>query len=75
MKLLPPDVAFNQPIYTVCPLRYDQKCMGTLVTEGVPTIMRYGFLAFFLTMIATSIESEHMKELLHSENEHTPVTQ
>lgn len=66
MKLLPPDVPFNQPIYTVCPLRHNQTCMGTLVTEGVPSIMRYGFLAFFLTMIATAIESEHMKELLQA---------
>lgn len=65
-KILPSDASFDQPIYTVCPLRHHETCEGIVVTEGVPTVMRYGFLAFFLTMLAASIEDMRKSEILQA---------
>ena len=63
-EILPPGISSWQPIYTICPLRHHDTCVGTVVTEGVPTVMRYGFLAFFLTMLAASIEDMRKDKML-----------
>lgn len=62
--LLPPEVSFSKAVYTVSPLRHGETCIGTLVTEGVPSIMSHGFLAFFITALSAALESVRRGELL-----------
>lgn len=67
-SLLPPSIPLDQRVYMVFPLRHNTTCIGTLVTEGVSPIMRYGFLTIILTLLASSIESVRKKELLAAAN-------
>lgn len=66
--LLPVEVPLDQRLYMVYPLRHNTTCIGTLVTEGVSPILRYGFLTIILTLLASSIESVRKKELLQAAN-------
>lgn len=66
--LLPREVPMNGRLYMVFPLRHNATCIGTLVTEGVSPIMRFGFLTLILTLLASSIESVRKKELLAAAN-------
>ncbi len=63
-SILPHEVPLKKPIYTVCPLRHDDTCIGTLVTEGVLPVMHHGFLAFYLTMLSGAIDAVRNSELL-----------
>lgn len=66
--LLPPEIALSKPLYVVLPLRHNEACIGVAVTEGVSSAMRHGFLAFFLTLLAGSMESVQKKEQLRIAN-------
>ena len=70
-EIIPPGSSSWQPIYTICPLRHHDTCVGMVVTEGVPTVMRYGFLAFFLTMLAASIEDMRKDKMLKAAAQET----
>ena len=63
-RILPSDTPLDQPIYTICPLRYNETIIGYIVIEGVPTVMRYGFVAFVLTMLSAAIENARKGMLL-----------
>ena len=63
-QILPREAPLEKPIYTVCPLRHNDTCMGTLVTEGVPPIMHHGLLAFYLTMLSGAIDAVKNSETL-----------
>ena len=65
-RLLPPEIPLSRPIYLVCPLRHNDMCVGMVVTEGVPSVIHYGFLAFFLTMLSASIEAARKSRLLRT---------
>ena len=62
--LLPAAASMTGSIYTVLPLRHRQLSIGTVICEGVPKIMHYGFLSFFLTVLSESIESARKSALL-----------
>ena len=63
-NILPDEVLLNRPIYTVSPLHHNDACIGTLVTEGVPTSMNKGLVAYFLTTLACAIELARRGRLL-----------
>ena len=66
--ILPPEVPMDGRVYMVFPLRHHTTCIGTLVTEGVSPLMRYGFLTVILTLLSSSIESVRKKEQLQAVN-------
>lgn len=63
-KLLPDSVPMNHTLYLVTPLRQNDICVGTIVTEGVPTALLFGFNAYYLTVLASSIIAVRNGELL-----------
>ncbi|MBR3226333.1 MAG: substrate-binding domain-containing protein [Atopobiaceae bacterium] len=67
-SILPPQVPFDAPIYTVSSLHRNEVCMGSFVTEGVPTAMTCGLNTIFLTVLASAIDSALKTGLLHSSN-------
>ena len=66
--ILPLEVPMTAPVYMVFPLRHHTTCIGTLVTEGVSPMMRYGFLTIILTLLSSTIESTRKKEQLQAVN-------
>lgn len=66
--LLPPNVPMDGPIYIVLPLHHNAACIGMVVIEGVSHILRHGFLTFFLTFMANSIESIRKRQVLQDAN-------
>ena len=67
-NLLPPEVPRSGSVYMVFPVRHNTTCIGTLVTEGVSPILRYGFLTIILTLLSSSIESVRKREQLQAVN-------
>lgn len=65
-RILPPEDSGDAAVYMVSPLRYNDACIGTVVTEGVPKCIRYGFNAFFLTVLSSAIVAARKTELLQS---------
>ena len=65
-EILPSAAPFDCPVYTISPLRHNDACVGMVVTEGVPSIMSRGFLAFFLNMLSQAIDAVHNIELLRA---------
>ncbi len=63
-RFLPPEIAFDAPLYMLSPLRHNEACIGLLITEGVPKALRYGFNAFFLSVLSSSIEAARKSDLL-----------
>ena len=68
-QILPDEVHMGPTVYVVYPLRHDTTCIGTLVTEGVSSLMKHGFLAILLKLIACSIENMRKTEALRNLNE------
>ncbi len=66
--ILPPQVPFDAPIYTVSSLHRNDACMGLFVTEGVPTDMNCGLNTMFLTVLASAIDAALKTRLLRSSN-------
>ena len=67
-NILPPEVAMDGPVYVVYPLRHHTTCIGTVVTEGVSSLHKYGFMTIILTLLSSAIESTRKKEMLQSAN-------
>ncbi len=67
-NILPPEIPLTKPVYMVFPLRHGTTCIGTLVTEGVSPILKYGFMTIVLTLLSSAIESARKKEMLQAVN-------
>lgn len=68
--LLPRQLPMGAGTYVVFSLHDQQTCIGTFITEGVSPIQKYGFIAFIVALLASSIESVRKKILLQTINEH-----
>ncbi len=65
-RLLPPGVPFDRPLYIVSQLRHGSSSIGMLVTEGVPGVMRQGYLALYINLLSASIDAVRNLELLRT---------
>lgn len=63
-RILPSELTFGGSLYMVSSLRHSEGCIGTIVTEGVPTAVRYGFAAYFLTVLSNALVAAKKSELL-----------
>lgn len=64
--ILPPEMPSNRHLYMVSPLRHNNICVGTVVTEGVPKSISYGLGAYHLSMLASAIVAARKNELLQA---------
>ena len=65
--ILPAQV-MRETTYVVLPLRQDDVCIGTIVTEGVSPAMRHGHLQLFATLLAGTIEGAMRHRRLKEDN-------
>ena len=65
-RILPPNIPVNGPLVIVSPVRRNEACIGLFITEGAPSVARYGFVAFFLTILSSAIEAARRTSLLRA---------
>lgn len=64
--VLPPEMSPGRPLYMVSPLRHNDICVGTVVTEGVPRTLSYGLDSYYLSVLASALVAARKSELLHA---------
>ena len=67
-KLLPHEVPMGPGFYIVFPLRHNTESVGTMVIEGLPVSVGYGYLTFVLTLLANSLASVRKRLILQKVN-------
>jgi diguanylate cyclase (GGDEF)-like protein len=68
-QLLPEPLLADPGLAMVFPVRQGTTYMGALVTRGVSPVLRYGFLTFLLSILASALESLRQRSALNAMNE------